>query len=82
MIVMSYILVFLYDMWQEIEVDKKFSDEDNNIIENKLGYYKEGLLRDIRKFKNNEIELDKNLDGLKKKKNMVIHLSLKTLKKI
>lgn len=54
-------------MWQEIEVDKKFRDEDNNIIENKLGYYKEGLLRNIRKFKNNEIELDKKLGWFKEK---------------
>lgn len=54
-------------MWQEIEVDKKIRDEDNNIIENKLGYYKEALLRNIRKFKNNEIELDEKLGWFKEK---------------
>lgn len=46
-------------------IDRKFRDEDNNIIENKFGYYKEALLSNIRKFKNNEIEWDEELGWFK-----------------
>lgn len=46
-------------------VDRKFLDEDNNIIQNKLGYYKESLLSNIRKMKNNEIEWDDELGWFK-----------------
>lgn len=46
-------------------VDRKFRDEDNNIIQNKFGYYKESLLSNIRKMKNNEIEWDDELGWFK-----------------
>lgn len=46
-------------------VGRKFRDEDNNIIENKFGYYKEALLSNIRKFKNNELIWDDEFDWVK-----------------
>lgn len=46
-------------------IDRKFRDEDNNMIQNKFGYYKEALLSNIRKMKNNEIEWDDELGWFK-----------------
>lgn len=46
-------------------IDRKFRDEDNNIIENKFGYYKEALLSNIRKFENDEIEWDEETGWFK-----------------
>lgn len=46
-------------------IDRKFRDEDNNIIKNKFGYYKKALLSNIRKMKNNEIEWDDELGWFK-----------------
>lgn len=46
-------------------IERKFRDEDNNIIKNKFGYYKESLLSNIRKMKNNEIEWDDELGWFK-----------------
>ncbi len=46
-------------------IDRKFRDEDNNIIDNKFGYYKEALLSNIRKFKNNELIWDEELGWFK-----------------
>ena len=48
-------------------IDRNFRDEDNNIIENKFGYYKESLFSNIRKFKNNELEWDEELGWFKEK---------------
>lgn len=42
-------------------IGRKFCDEDGNKIENKFGYYKEALLSNIRKFKNNELVWDEEL---------------------
>lgn len=50
-------------------IDRKFRDEDNNIIQNKFGYYKEALLSNIRKMKNNEIEWDDELGWFKELEN-------------
>ncbi len=46
-------------------VKRKFRDEDNNIIKNKFGYYKESLLSNIRKLKNNELIWDEELGWFK-----------------
>ena len=46
-------------------IERKFRDEDNNIIKNKFGYYKESLLSNIRKMKNNEKEWDDELGWFK-----------------
>lgn len=55
-------------------IDRKFRDEDNNIIENKFGYYKEALLSNIRKFKNNEIVWDDELGWFKEIDEEIEHL--------
>ena len=46
-------------------VKRKFLDEDDNIIENKFGYFKSSVYNNINKLINNEIEIDEEIGWFK-----------------